>query len=46
MNYNDFYKESLENPEQFWGNQANVLDWFKKPTNLLSKDAKRLSALV
>ena len=39
MNYNDFYKESLENPEQFWGNQANVLDWFKKPTNLLSKDA-------
>lgn len=39
MNYNDFYKESLENPEQFWSNQANVLDWFKKPTNLLSKDA-------
>ena len=39
MIYHDFYKESLENPEQFWSNQANVLDWFKKPKNLLSKDA-------
>ncbi|MEW5675375.1 AMP-binding protein [Flavobacterium enshiense] len=39
MNYNDFYKESLENPEQFWKKQADVLDWFSRPKNILSKDA-------
>ncbi|MEN8928572.1 MAG: acetate--CoA ligase [Flavobacteriales bacterium] len=38
MNYQEFYSQSIDNPEQFWGNHANQLDWFKKPTNILSKD--------
>jgi len=39
MNYNDFYKESIENPEGFWKTQADNLDWFSKPESILSKDA-------
>lgn len=28
--YQQMYKESIENPEAFWGQQAERLDWFKK----------------
>lgn len=39
MNYSDFYKESIENPEGFWKKQAEGIDWFTKPNAILSKDA-------
>lgn len=38
MNYLEFYQKSLEKPEQFWGEQAAHIDWFKKPQTILSKD--------
>jgi acetyl-CoA synthetase len=28
--YNELYKQSIENPDQFWSQQAERLDWFKK----------------
>jgi len=28
--YEKLYKESIKNPEKFWGKIANELDWFKK----------------
>jgi propionyl-CoA synthetase len=27
MNYTQFYKESIEHPQQFWGRQAALIDW-------------------
>ena len=38
MNYQEFYQKSIQKPATFWQEQANELDWFKKPTQILSKD--------
>jgi len=38
MNYNNFYERSIRYPEAFWKEQANEIDWYKKPTSILSKD--------
>ncbi|MGB6267716.1 MAG: acetate--CoA ligase [Olleya sp.] len=38
MDYQVFYQKSIDYPEQFWSEQANQLDWFKAPKNILSKD--------
>lgn len=38
MNYADFYKKSIENPEDFWQKQADEIDWFRKPSIVLSKN--------
>ena len=38
MYYQQFYKKSIEQPEQFWQEQALQLDWFKAPKSILSKD--------
>lgn len=38
MYYQEFYKKSIEQPEQFWQEQAMELDWLKAPKNILSKD--------
>ncbi len=38
MNYQEFYRNSIDNPKEFWGDQANQLDWFKQPNSILSKD--------
>ncbi len=27
MNFADFYKQSVDNPEVFWGNEAKLIDW-------------------
>ena len=32
--YEAMYKESIENPEEFWAKQAQRIDWFKKPTKI------------
>ena len=39
MNYEEFYKKSIENPVQFWAEQADAIDWYQKPTTILSQDA-------
>lgn len=38
MNYIDFYSESLKNPEAFWEQQMNKIEWHTKPTTILSKN--------
>lgn len=38
MSYQKHYNSSIENPEAFWGEQANNIKWYKKPTTILSKD--------
>lgn len=30
--YKEMYKRSIDTPEEFWGEVAERLDWFKKPT--------------
>ncbi|MEM6717959.1 MAG: acetate--CoA ligase [Bacteroidota bacterium] len=38
MNYQEFYQKSIAQPEVFWQEQANNLDWHTPPKNILSKD--------
>ncbi|WP_415580280.1 AMP-binding protein [Flavobacterium longum] len=38
MNYESFYKYSLEQPEDFWREQASRIDWYEKPQVVLGKD--------
>jgi len=38
MNYQDFYNNSITDPERFWKEQANKLAWYAKPKTILSKD--------
>ena len=40
MSYQKHYNNSIETPEAFWGEQANNIKWYKKPTTILSKDEK------
>jgi acetyl-CoA synthetase len=34
--YDELYRQSIESPEQFWAHAASKLDWFRKPTQVLS----------
>lgn len=36
--YREFYKESIDNPEEFWKNQSNAIKWFSAPEKTLTKD--------
>ncbi|WP_458626897.1 AMP-binding protein [Winogradskyella sp. PC D3.3] len=38
MKYLELYNESIDNPEHFWKNQTNQIDWFKLPQTIRSKD--------
>jgi propionyl-CoA synthetase len=38
MNYNELYSKSISSPETFWAEQAEQLEWFKKPSIILSKN--------
>lgn len=38
MNYNDFYAESINEPDLFWKRQAEAIEWFSKPSIILSRD--------
>lgn len=33
--YNRLYRQSIEDPQGFWGEQAQELDWFTPPTTVL-----------
>lgn len=38
MNYSHLFKQSIENPESFWREQAAQLEWFKNPATILSQN--------
>ncbi|WP_293264994.1 propionyl-CoA synthetase [Neptunomonas sp.] len=38
MSYQAEYDKSIETPEQFWGEKAEGIEWYKKPQQILSKD--------
>ena len=38
MNYSDFYQASINNPEAFWAEQAQAIQWHKQPEEILSLD--------
>ena len=42
MSYANTYQSSLKQPEQFWQQQAELIDWFKKPTQILTQDENNL----
>ncbi|PUB32259.1 propionyl-CoA synthetase [Promicromonospora sp. AC04] len=37
--YADVYRRSLTDPEGFWGEQAALVTWFRKPTRVLDADS-------
>ena len=37
-NYTEFYNESIDFPEACWAAQANLIEWYNKPSVILSKD--------
>jgi len=38
MSYIEEYSHSVESPESFWAEKAELIHWFKKPSQILSKD--------
>ena len=38
MNYCDIYNKSITSSEEFWREQANQLEWYNLPSNILSTD--------
>ena len=41
MGYQAEHQKSIENPEDFWGNQAKEIDWFEFPQTILSQDSNQ-----
>jgi propionyl-CoA synthetase len=37
MKAHEMFLNSIENKEQFWAEQAEKIQWFKKPQNILSE---------
>ncbi len=33
--YQTLYDQSINNPDQFWGEASNAIDWYRKPTTIL-----------
>ncbi len=38
MSYQDEYQASIDNPEAFWAQKAQQLDWYKPASQVLSRD--------
>ncbi|MBL0012521.1 MAG: AMP-binding protein [Flavobacterium sp.] len=38
MNYNEFYTQSINEPERFWEQQSHAIEWYNLPGIILSKD--------
>ncbi len=38
MSYKEQYELSINNPSEFWGQQASRVQWVKEPTSILSQD--------
>ncbi|MCD1117670.1 AMP-binding protein [Chryseobacterium turcicum] len=43
MNADNLFKQSIENKEQFWKEQAQEISWFKFPETIISKDENEYS---
>jgi acyl-coenzyme A synthetase/AMP-(fatty) acid ligase len=43
MNYEEQYKNSIENPSQFWEEQAKSIEWFTFPKTIQSTDEEGLT---
>lgn len=39
MSYLETYKNSIENPQEFWKSHAKNLSWFEEPKTILSRDS-------
>jgi propionyl-CoA synthetase len=37
MNYEDFYRQSIDQPEQFWAEQARLIHWDTPPQQILDQ---------
>ena len=35
MNYSDFYQQSITDPQKFWGNEAQLIDWHQPYSQVL-----------
>jgi acyl-coenzyme A synthetase/AMP-(fatty) acid ligase len=42
MTYDDCYRRSLEQPEEFWRDQSRQIGWFQPPETILSQDDEGL----
>ena len=42
MRYEDIYRQSIENPTDFWASQARQISWFEFPEKILGKDENGL----
>lgn len=42
QDYKSHYKESLENPEHFWMEQAKAIEWFVSPKQGITRDERGL----
>lgn len=42
MNYQEEYEQSIESPEIFWQRQAQNIQWFKKPSDILSTNKESI----
>ncbi len=40
MSYKQEYKQSIENPDEFWRKQAEAIQWYSPPQTVLSQDEK------
>ena len=38
MRYRDVHESSVENPESFWRQKMDLIHWYEKPSEVLSKD--------
>ena len=40
MKAHQMFRESVENKEKFWSEQAENIEWFKKPTQIITDDGQ------
>ena len=38
MDYSELYQQSIDHPEIFWKKQAEEIEWYKQPTEILGAD--------
>ena len=43
--FDEIYKESINNPEKFWQEISNDIFWFKKPSKILNKSKKVINVI-
>ncbi len=35
--YEEHYKKSIENPEEYWASKIDLLEWYEKPKKILDR---------